>query len=339
MISSLVFLIFLLILFLDLLLGDPNYRWHPVRLLGGRITKWEEALHTSGRNGKLAGVGLMVISVLFLLALAWAPFMLLIYLVAPWVGILWTLYFLYSMISFKDLLVHGKRISRSLKETGLEEARVQTAMMVSRSTAEMDEDACLRAGIESMAENFVDGLVAPLFYFFTLGLYGMVAFKAVSTLDSMIGYKSERYRNIGWASARLDDLLCWIPARLSFVVMVVAAFLTPGLKGKDALIAGLRQHGFHDSPNSGWPMATMAGALGVRLGGPVKRDGHLVEEPWYGRLDAPSQIDEKTYQKSMTLLKVSLGLLVGLVTLLYVLFPGQELGPPPVAGGVQDGEA
>ena len=146
----------------------------------------------------------------------------------------------------------------------------------------LDEDGVARAAIESLAENFSDGVVAPVLWFLVLGLPGICAFKAINTLDSMIGHRSERYRAFGWAAARLDDLANLVPARLAGLLIALAGALTPRASGKDALRIMLRDAGKHRSPNAGWPEAAMAGALDLSLAGPRRYGAELVEDPWLG---------------------------------------------------------
>ena len=153
-------------------------------------------------------------------------------------------------------------------------ARAAVAMIVGRDTAALDEAGVARAAIESLAESFCDGVVAPLFWLLLLGLPGIWAYKAVNTADSLIGHREDRWRAFGWAAARFDDLLNWIPARLSGVLICLA-----GGGGWRILRRDARRHG---SPNAGWPEAAMAGALGLRLAGPIAYDGVMHDKPWIG---------------------------------------------------------
>ena len=139
----------------------------------------------------------------------------------------------------------------------------------------MDYSASGRAAVESLSENLNDGVIAPLFYFILFGIPGMLVYKVVNTLDSMVGYRNQKYRQFGWASARLDDFLNWIPARLTWLLLSVAALIHPRCSGKSAFKVGWDYHDGVASPNAGWCEATAAGALKVRLCGPIWREGEL----------------------------------------------------------------
>jgi adenosylcobinamide-phosphate synthase len=156
------------------------------------------------------------------------------------------------------------------------------ARIVGRDPQSLDRHGVARAAIESLAENFADAVVAPVFWAVLLGLPGLMAYKAVNTLDSMVGYRNDRYRDFGWASARLDDLLTLVPARLAGLMIVAAALVAPGARPGRAAATLWREHDRHPSPNSGWSEAAMAGALGLALGGPRRYPGGVVEESWIG---------------------------------------------------------
>jgi len=170
---------------------------------------------------------------------------------------------------------HVRPIARALAAGDLPAARAAVSMIVGRDTDALAEAGVARAGIESLAESFCDGVVAPLFWLLLLGLPGAWAYKAINTADSLVGHREDRWREYGWASARADDLANLVPARLSAVLLCVAA----GGQGSGTI---LRDHARHASPNAGWPEAAMAGALGVALGGPVAYDGAVQDKPWIG---------------------------------------------------------
>ncbi len=268
-------------LLLDRVWGDPVYLLHPVRLLGHLARLLEQGLFQLGWKGRLGGL----LQLLALIGLSLPPLLWLresLTKASPWLGWGFELWLLYSLLAFGDLLKHGKQVLRAIKAKDLAQLRQEAGKLVSRDLRKADEAACLRATLESLAENFVDGFVSPLLAYLFFGLPGLWIFKVFSTLDSMVGYKTERYRRFGWAAAKGDDLLNWLPARLGWLGLVLAAALTPGVSGKKAWVCGWRQHRRHASPNSGWPMATVAGALGLRLGGPVARGGSLRQEAEYG---------------------------------------------------------
>jgi adenosylcobinamide-phosphate synthase len=178
----------------------------------------------------------------------------------------WSVYWVYSLLACRSLNNESSSVIAALQEGNLAEARRRLSLIVGRDTGHLDEQEILRAAIETVAENLNDGVVAPLFYLALAGQTGMAAYKAINTLDSMVGYRNDRYREFGWASARLDDLANFIPARLSAALICCCAPLVGGDLRRTLRIA-LRDGGSQPSPNAGFPEAAVAGALGVRLGG------------------------------------------------------------------------
>jgi len=189
----------------------------------------------------------------------------------------------FSLIAQRDLHDHVRRVAVALVNEGLPGGRREVAMIVGRDPEALDEPGVCRAAIESLAENFADGVVAPVFWYLLAGLPGLMAYKAVNTADSMIGHKTERYLHFGWASARFDDLLNLVPSRLSGLLFVVAAVALPGGDPKEAVRAMLRDAPQHKSPSAGWPEAALAGALGLALAGPRRYHGELVRDAWMGQ--------------------------------------------------------
>ena len=187
-----------------------------------------------------------------------------------------------AMLAQRSLHKHVADVASALETDGIAAGRKAVSMIVGRDTAALDESAVSRAAIESLAENFSDGVVAPLFWMAVLGLPGAIAYKAVNTADSMIGHKSERYLAFGWASARFDDLVNLPASRLSAFWFIAAAALSPGLSAQRAIDVTLRDASYHRSPNAGWPEAAMAGALGIQLSGPRIYSGVEVAERWVG---------------------------------------------------------
>jgi adenosylcobinamide-phosphate synthase len=183
----------------------------------------------------------------------------------------------------RSLLDHYQPVLRALADGDLTAARRAVAMIVGRDTAALDAPGVARAAIESLAESFCDGVIAPLFWLVVLGLPGAWAYKAINTADSLIGHPEEPLRAFGWAAARCDDLLNLVPARLAGALICLA-----GAGGWRVL---WRDHGRHASPNAGWPEAAMAGALGVRLAGPIRYDGVLAAKPWIGNGGEPGVAD------------------------------------------------
>jgi adenosylcobinamide-phosphate synthase len=197
-----------------------------------------------------------------------------------------------TLIAQRSLYQHVARVRRAFTEGGLPAARQAVAMIVGRDPERLDEGGVARAAIESTAENFSDGIVAPVFWLALLGLPGLIAYKAINTADSMIGHRSTRYIDFGWAAARLDDLVNLIPARLSGILVALAAPVSRG-----SIIASLkimmRDASKHRSPNAGWPESAMAGALGIAIAGPRVYAEGAVNDPYLnaeGRTAAPDDI-------------------------------------------------
>jgi adenosylcobinamide-phosphate synthase len=174
------------------------------------------------------------------------------------------------------------RIETAVRAGDLDRARVGVRALAGRDTAILDGPACRRAGVESLGENLTDGFVSPVFWYVLGGLPGLVIFKVVSTMDSMVGYKTPRYLRFGWCGARLDDLMNYVPARLTFAVISVVAAVLPSYSAQKAVRIGLRQHALLFGPNAGWSEAAMAGALQRRLVGPIHLGGVLVTDVWLG---------------------------------------------------------
>jgi adenosylcobinamide-phosphate synthase len=213
---------------------------------------------------------------------------------------------LYSMLALRNLLDHVWAVEIAVRSADLAAARRATAMFVARDTAAMDMAACRRAGIESLSENLTDGYVSPIFWYAIAGIPGIVVFKVFSTLDSMVGNRSERYLYFGRFSARTDDVLNWIPARLTWLLIALVAAVMRGCSAAAALSVGWRQHALVPGPNSGWSEAAAAGALRVRLVGPIVLKGHLVTDLWLGSPDSPPAGEsERDIPRAMTLLTLT----------------------------------
>ncbi|TCQ09945.1 adenosylcobinamide-phosphate synthase [Rhizobium sp. PP-F2F-G36] len=278
---------------IDRVVGDPDWLWrrlpHPVVLFGTAIAACERRMNRSHlsdeqlrRRGVVAisallllsaGIGLLVHVALSLLGLAGAAIEALIVAI---------------FLAQKSLSDHVLRVAAGLTEGGLAGGRRAVAMIVGRDPESLDEAGVCRAAIESLAENFSDGVVAPLFWYAICGLPGLLAYKMLNTADSMIGHKTERYLHFGRASARLDDVANLPAARLSMLLIAGGAWWRLGRRaGRDALSVALRDQGLHRSPNSGWPEAAMAGALNRQLAGPRLYAGGRVEEPMMNAAGRP----------------------------------------------------
>lgn len=265
----------------DLAFGDPVYRFHPVRLIGASLTAIENGLRRIGADGYGGGIALFII-----LAVLWTVVVGLAQLafaaLGAWPAWLFHVFVLYSLLAFGDLFRHVWRVENSLARSDLGAARRAIGRLVGRDTDRMDGGACRRAAIESMSEGLPDGFVSPIFWYVLFGLPGLVVFKVVSTMDSMVGYKTPRYLRFGWCGARLDDVMNLLPARLAWLLIVISALFVPGCSAAKAFVIGYRQHGLLPSPNSGWPEAATAGAIQCRLVGPIWKNGQLVTDLWLG---------------------------------------------------------
>lgn len=258
-------------LLIDVLIGWPQalYRriGHPVTWLGRLIAALDRSLNRGrARGAKGALAALVVIG-----AAAWPAALLQIWL-GPWAAAILA----WPLVAARSLDDHLRAVLRPLRRGDLAEARAATAMIVGRDVTRADSPTLARASIESLAENASDGVIAPLFWAAIGGLPGIAAYKAINTLDSMIGHRTPRHEAFGAFSARLDDVANLIPARLTAGLLALAA----GRRGGAAFSTALRDASAHRSPNAGWPEAAMAGALGIRLSGPRVYADRVADEPW-----------------------------------------------------------
>ena len=239
---------------LDLALGDPTWLPHPVRGIGWLATSTEDFWRRTRLPLRWAGLLFWTSIVGVSTATVWITL--------PWLNIYW----IYALLACRDLDAHASRVIDALNQGDLPEARRRLSWIVGRDTEKLDEEEILRAAIETVSENLSDGVIAPLFYLALGGPAGMAAYKAINTLDSMVGYRNERYREFGWASARLDDLANYLPSRITALLVWVAA-LMPGFAAGRSVRVTWRDGASQPSPNSGYPEAAFAGALGIQLGG------------------------------------------------------------------------
>ncbi len=272
----------LMILGLDLIFGDPVYRFHPVRMIGSLISWHEAGLRHSGLNGKFGGVLLSLLLILSTLLFSMGIFKFLEYFhwSLSWV---WYVFLGWSFLALGDLLKHARQVAAAMEKEDLSLSKVTVGKLVGRDTNLMDLPACGRATVESVGENFNDGVIAPIFYFCLFGIPGILVYKVVNTLDSMVGYRNEQYQDFGWCSAKLDDLMSFMPARISWLFLSGVAVFYPQLSGSNALKAGWKDHLKLPSFNAGWCEATVAGALKIKLCGPIWREGRLAQNVWLGR--------------------------------------------------------
>ena len=262
---------------LDLIFGDPQNVVHPVQVIGKIISAGEKVLLRK-KYKFLAGAVLNIFTVSITYTL--------MYLISKSVKIsvffmIIEIYLMYTIFSINSLAREGNRVYRILKEGDIEKARKDLSYLVSRDTETMDEKMIIRSTMETISENTVDGIVAPMFYMFLGGMPLAMAYKAINTLDSMVGYKNEKYMEFGKFSAKVDDAANFIPARITGILIVLASMIL-GYDYKNSLKIFLRDRKNHSSPNSAHSEASVAGALGVQFGGKVSYFGKEINKPTIG---------------------------------------------------------
>jgi len=288
----------MLAFFLDLLIGDPQWLPHPVRAMGKGISRAERFLRgraTSPSGERWAGVLLVLLIILpaFLITFS----ILIIIWMLPGTagtiaGMTLVIYLTATTIAIRGLIISAQAVIRPVKKGDLEKARHNLSMIVGRDTGGLSMEDILKATMETLAENLSDGFIAPLFYLLIGGLPLAMVYKAINTLDSMVGYNNDTYRHFGWAAARLDDIANYLPARITGALIVFATFPVMLFWDTSRVLTAtrcsfttmLRDGKKHLSPNSGIPEAAMAGALGIRMGGPAAYGGVVVEKPYIGEV-------------------------------------------------------
>lgn len=313
---------------LDWLMGDPYWLFHPVRFMGNMISALEARLRRLFPEHLLLAGGVL------------AGFMCLFWTLIPVLGFLgiyrgllsfgiqrhWIYICLFVLESFfcgqllaaRSLQTESMKVCSTLKEGDIEKARKAVSMIVGRDTAVLDRDGIARAAVETVAENTSDGVIAPFFFMAVFGPAGGFFYKAVNSMDSMVGYKNETYLLFGRAAAKLDDAVNWLPARLSGMLLTAAAWLLPGMDGKNAWRIFKRDRFNHASPNSAQGEAACAGALHLRLAGDAWYFGTLYKKPYIGDDDRPIRPDD--IKGVCSLMFGAQGLLMaGLVILLLLL--------------------
>ncbi len=304
---------------LDCLLGDPLSRAHPVVLMGKLISLLERRLRPrfpeTPRGERTAGA-IMAITVplisagagLLLLYLAWR--------VHPWAYFALSAFLCWQCFAARCLMTESKKVVACLEREGLAAGRRQVSMLVGRDTENLTEEQVIKAAVETVAENTSDGVVAPLLWMVLLGAAGGLFYKAINTMDSMVGYKNEKYLHFGRAAAKLDDGANYIPARLSALAMIGAAFLLK-LDGQGAWRVWRRDRRNHASPNSAQTESACAGALGVQLGGSASYFGKLCEKPTIG--DPRRPIERADVHRACNLMYGTSGLLLAVYGVILLL--------------------
>ena len=291
---------------LDLLLGDPRWLPHPVIWIGKMITFLEGLLRRIVESERLGGILLLLLTVAITYGIALAAVNV-ASAVHPYAGAIVSVLMAWTALAARSLHRESGLVATALERRDLAAARKALSYIVGRDTATLDEPEIWRATVETVAENSSDGVIAPLFFLLLGGPPLALAYKAVNTLDSMVGYKNERYLRFGWASARCDDLANYLPARLTGLLIVLSAPLC-GFSLRDSWRTMVRDGRNHSSPNSGVPEAATAGALGVQLGGTNSYFGRPVDKPTIG--DPVKPLDRDAWRGAVRLMYGAEGLLL-----------------------------
>ncbi len=260
---------------------------HPVMWIGQTIDLMDRSFNRPGLlaiSRRLAGVGALVLIAVIAAGIAVLVQWALISMPYGWIIVA---LLASTLIAQRSLAAHVKVVADRFESGGIEDGRTAVSQLVGRDVSALDESGVSRAAIESLAENFSDGVVAPVFWLVLGGLPGIATYKAINTADSMIGHKSEIHRDFGWATARVDDLVNLPASRLTALLVVIAAMLVPGASPRNAWQAVWRDARHHRSPNAGWPEAAFAGALGLELAGPRSYAGSTVDDAVMGKGGRP----------------------------------------------------
>ena len=293
---------------LDTLLGDPLWLPHPVRWFGSSISFLEEKFNT-GENKLFKG---LVITI-FLVAIVFLGFYFVLKILHPHTYIYLTIAVIsvFYGLANRNLITEALKVEKTLSKKGLEEGRKQLSYIVGRDTSQLSENKIRTAVLETLSENLSDGIIAPLFYYAIGGIPLMFAYKMINTLDSMTGYKNEKYKQFGFFAAKLDDVVNFLPARITALLMIIITLSFRGLKF--IFLFGHK----HSSPNAGYPEAALAGILNCRFGGPNIYHGKLLEKPYIGINDR--QISAKDIYKACIINFACTMVSIGLIILGYWL--------------------
>ncbi|MBI4115992.1 MAG: cobalamin biosynthesis protein CobD [Candidatus Omnitrophica bacterium] len=273
---------------LDIILGDPPYSWHPIRVIGRLIEKSELWLRSKITNERIGG-GVQALSVPLLAFITVWAIGELAFRIHPLLRSAVNVYFLYSALAIKDLELHAHRVYTALRNRKPEAARDSLSKMVGRDTQSLNEREVIRATVETVAESYLDGVLSPLFFAAIGGAPLAIAYKAINTLDSMVGHKTPRYKEFGFFAAKLDELVNWIPARISWFLIGLGALFVNGRVG-ETWHTGEQEANASNVSNSVFPEAAFAGAIGVELGGINYYNGQARETP---KIGYPARLLEK----------------------------------------------
>lgn len=278
---------------LDLIFGDPHFMPHPIRLIGALIGALEKRWNTEDKTKALRRGRLLVITVLMITVAVTAFILITCYIINVYLGIVIESFMTYQILSIKDLRVESMKVYKALMENDLKGARKAVSMIVGRDVDSLNEEGIAKAAIETVAENTSDGCIAPMIYTAIGGPILGFFYKAVNTMDSMVGYKNDRYINFGRCAAKLDDVVNFIPSRISAYIMIFASCISgKDYSGKDALTIYKRDSRKHASPNSAQTESVCAGALGIRLAGDASYFGKIVKKPYIGDLKKEVSLED-----------------------------------------------
>ena len=275
---------------LDCLLGDPRWLPHPICLIGKLIAGTEKGMRRLIKNQFFGGLLLVIVVITVSTAVPWA-ILILVGMINPWLETVLQVWFCYQILAMKSLRTESMRVYTPLKAGDLPLARKYLSWIVGRETDPLDEEGVAKAAVETVAENTSDGVVAPLIFMALGGAPLGFLYKAINTMDSMIGYKNDKYIRFGRAAARLDDAANFIPARLSALLMILAAYILR-FDGGNARRIYWRDRRNHKSPNSAQTESVCAGALHIQLAGPAVYFGKLVEKPTIGDRDRSTTAED-----------------------------------------------
>lgn len=301
---------------LDLIFGDPPGLPHPVKGIGYLAKRLELPLRRSIKNERVAGIIFALIIIGAVYGISYAIISVATYF-NRYLGFIFSAFFIYTALAIKDLKVESMAVFRALKRQDIDLARKNLSLIVGRDTQNLNDKEIIRATVETVSENTVDGIISPLFYAFLGGAPLALAYKAANTLDSMVGYKTDKYINFGWASARIDDFLNFIPARISGFLLASSSCLAGG-DAVSSFKVLLRDGKKNPSPNSGVPQAAMAGALKIQLGGLNYYNATPILKPFIGEKIYPLEIRHIQESMRIAYLCSFLSLFMG-VSVLYLL--------------------
>lgn len=310
---------------LDLIIGDPYKLPHPIRLIGGLIGKLDHLFmdkridrERNKNTERLLGL-ILVLIVISLTALVTSIVLIGAYLINPILGMVIEAILSFYILAAKSLKVESMKVYYALKNKSINEARYAVSMIVGRDTDSLDKEGIIRAAVETVAENTSDGVIAPLIYLSFGGPIVGLVYKAINTMDSMIGYHNERFENFGMTAAKLDDIVNYIPSRISAWLMILASFIGgKDYDGKNALKIFKRDRYNHKSPNSAQTESVCAGALGVRLAGDASYFGQIVKKPYIGDANRNIRVSDIERANRLMLITEGLCLLIAVIILVSI---------------------